>query len=258
MNTNPEQSPPQNGVRELSRTWVEGLRTKLQTRRSELVWPETCRCCGHELTGPYCAECGQGHLHIRLSLRALLDDFLDGLVNVELSALQTVIGLTVKPAGVCLDFINGRRRPYTGPFKYAMATLLLLALVTGLSEPVSSLENVLRAHFRLQNILALPFMAALTSLLFARAPRRLRWIEHLVVMTYGLGHVALLQVPLALLLPAPMMWLCELVPYVYLTWLAAGVYEVRWWKALLGVGLIWTVVAALVTVGVLLVSPAFA
>lgn len=210
-------------------------------------WPAQCRNCEAKLHGPHCSACGQSHVHGQLELRTLVEHAFDGLVNLDTRALRTIGDLTIAPAKVCRDYLDGRRVPYVNPFKYAFATFTFAMLVAEAltylhgpaSDPLTAQLDVFRQRWgTLINFIAMPVLAAFLWPLFFSAPRRLRWVEHYIVVLFTLGHVALLQ---GLLLPLLQQagtiatTAFSLLPVVLLSWAAIGVYETRWWTTILRV-----------------------
>lgn len=223
---------------------------------SGIAVPDTCRTCGEPLYGPYCSECGESHRYPRLSLRAILEDLLDGLVNLDTRVLRTVGELSVDPGRVGRDYLTGRRTPYVNPFKYALAAFTFAVLVN---------QGLIRLHgvpddptlarmteFSLQwgqalNFAVLPvFALCLYGLFFGGprlrgvvgAPRQLEWIEHYVLVLFAFGQVALLQGLFAPFMPylgvvAPVVFL--VLPVVYVSWMCVGVCRTPWWSTLLRV-----------------------
>jgi hypothetical protein len=204
-------------------------------------WPAQCRSCATKLHGPYCSACGESHVHGRLDLRTLVEQAFEGLINLDTRALRTIGELTVAPGKVCRDYLDGRRVGYIHPFKYAFACFTVAVLVAeGLywlnGPPADPMQAQLQA-FQLRwglliNFLAMPLLAALLWSLFARAPRRLRWVEHYVVVLYAFGHAALIQTVLGPILETMgtvgSVVFAGMAPAM-LCWTAMGVYETRWW-----------------------------
>jgi hypothetical protein len=208
--------------------------------REDPSWPAQCLNCETKLHGPYCSACGQSHVHGQLELRTLVEHAFDGLINLDTRALRTIGELTIAPAKVCRDYLDGRRIPYVHPFKYAFATFTFAALVAEglvyLHGPPTDQLDVFRMRWgTLLNFAAMPVLAAFLWVLFFAARRRLRWVEHYVIVLFTFGHVALLQGMLQPLLQqagAVAMTLFSLLPVVLLSWAACGVYETRWWTTI--------------------------
>ena len=101
------------------------------TESSESVGPRANRCgnCGAELTGAYCATCGQRR-NQRLSLKRSLRDGVGQLSEFDFAFARTFRGLTARPGPMVTEYIDGRRAPFTHPFRYAflLVTAHVLAI----------------------------------------------------------------------------------------------------------------------------------
>lgn len=231
-------------------------------RSSVAELPPDCRNCSEPLTGVYCSACGESHRHARLELGTLLAEVLDGLVNLDTRVLRTVGELSVGPGQVVRDYLDGRRVPYVGPFKYAFATftfafavahaLAWLGKLPGEPNPdPDAVElQVLMLHWgQTLNFLVMPVFALALQLGFAGRPRAggaigsarpLRWIEAYVLVLFALGHVALLQ---GLLTPfLPYVGFVGLVvfaalPIFWVAWTLVELARTPWWSTLLRVAL---------------------
>lgn len=185
--------------------------------------------------------CRESHVHGRLDLRELVEHAFDELANLDTRALRTIGDLTVAPAKVCRDYLDGRRVLYVNPFKYALTGftfgLLVFEALLWLhgppADPVAAKVEAFELRWGMVlNFVMMPILAAIMWPLFATARPRLRWVEHYVVVLYSFGHVALLQGLFApLLQPAGAVGsvLSALMPAAMLSWVAVGVYEGRWW-----------------------------
>jgi hypothetical protein len=226
-----------------------------------------CRSCDTPLHGRYCSACGESHKHNRLELRVLAEDALEGLVNLDTRALRTIGDLTVAPVQVCRDYLDGRRIQYVNPFKYALATFAFVFLVAELlshlhGQPADANLAALMA-FQLRwgqwlNFVAMPLLALLMLPLFMTAPRRLRWIEHYVLVLFAFGHVALLQglfKPLLGEFGAAGQVLVAVLPLAYLSWIATGICGASWWTTTLRVLVAFVVMQLVVAGAVWLVVP---
>jgi hypothetical protein len=182
-------------------------------------------------------------VHGRLELRTLVEHAFDGLVNLDTRALRTIGELTVAPAKVCRDYLDGRRILYVNPFKYALACFTFAVLVDeallylhGPSDPIDATLTAFELRWGLLiNFLAMPLLAAFLWPLFFSAPNRLRWVEHYVVVLFTIGHAGLLQgvlQPVLDQLGAIGSVVYTLIPLVLLSWAAIGVYGTRWWSTI--------------------------
>jgi hypothetical protein len=159
-----------------------------------------CRSCGEVLHGTFCHACGQGHRHVRLSARELGAEVLEEALSFDTRLLRTVRALSVEPARVCRDFLSCRRVPWMHPFKYALLMGAFAFLVQRglfalqdqpLDERAETARRIMGEWGEVLNFLTMPVFAFMLRLFFPRSG--LRWIEHLVVVLYGFGHLFLVQ-----------------------------------------------------------------
>lgn len=105
--------------------------------------PEACPNCGARLSDAYCQQCGQRNERVRLNTRATLKSLFGHLLELDLAVARTFRGLCIRPGGVCLDYVHGRRRRYTNPMKYAFLVMTLMVVVLtllGISHSKDMLE----------------------------------------------------------------------------------------------------------------------
>ena len=101
---------------------------------------KNCLNCGAPLTGPYCADCGQ-RAHIHRSVRAFLQDFLQGLFNFEGKIWRTLPMLAWKPGEMTRRYIAGERARFISPVALYLFTVFAMFAVlnlTGELSPVGS------------------------------------------------------------------------------------------------------------------------
>ncbi|KIG12878.1 hypothetical protein DB30_00945 [Enhygromyxa salina] len=236
-------------------------------REGEADATARCRSCNAPLYGRFCSACGESHAHDRLDLALLAEDALEGLINLDTRALRTIGDLTVTPGNVCRDYIEGRRIHYINPFKYALATFAFAYLCSQLllylhGQPADAYVARWTA-FQMRwgqalNFVAMPLVAALMLPLFMHATRKLRWIEHYVIILFGFGHVALLTgllKPLLGELGVGGQLLTGVLPVAYLSWMVVGVCETRWWTTIPRVLLVYVTTQLITTGLVWLVAP---
>jgi len=111
----------------------------------------TCPNCGVPLIGDYCAVCGQEKNIHRRSVRGILHDFFEDMLNFDSRIVRTIIALLVEPGEIAIAFREGRTRRYVPALRlYFFVTLIffLLLSVTGLAimqlELVASPAKVYR------------------------------------------------------------------------------------------------------------------
>jgi hypothetical protein len=86
-----------------------------------------CANCAAELTGHYCAQCGQA-AHVHRSLSGLLHDLLHGVFHFEGRLWHTLPELALRPGELTRRYINGERAKFISPLAlYLFAVFLLFA-----------------------------------------------------------------------------------------------------------------------------------
>jgi hypothetical protein len=104
--------------------------------REELLPPalEPSRClnCGDQVTGKYCARCGQRiDVHV-LSMREVAGDITHSLLHLDGRAWQTLKLLILKPGELTREFIAGRHQHYLPPFRLYLAISILFFALSAL------------------------------------------------------------------------------------------------------------------------------
>lgn len=96
-----------------------------------------CLNCGTEVTGNYCASCGQkGHLH--RSLTAFWHDLLHGALHFDGKMWRTLPLLAFKPGRLTRDYIDGKRATFVSPMALFLFSIFLMFAVfqlIGLTAP---------------------------------------------------------------------------------------------------------------------------
>src|SRR5438876_404354 len=84
-----------------------------------------CENCGAQLSGKYCAQCGQPAIDYRRSFRHVIVDVLDSFLNWDSKFFATIALLIVKPWRLTNDFLAGKRVRYVHPLRlYLLASIL--------------------------------------------------------------------------------------------------------------------------------------
>src|ERR1700722_16723570 len=84
-----------------------------------------CENCGAQLTGKYCAQCGQPAIDYRRSFRHVIVDVLDSFLNWDSKFFAPPPLLMVKPWQLTNDFLAGKRVRYVHPLRlYLLASIL--------------------------------------------------------------------------------------------------------------------------------------
>ncbi len=101
-------------------------------RRKDRQRPPLSHCenCGAQLTGRYCAQCGQAAVDYRRSFRHVIVDVLDSFLNWDSKFFATIALLIVKPWRLTTEFLAGKRVRYVHPLRlYLLASILFFFVV---------------------------------------------------------------------------------------------------------------------------------
>lgn len=114
--------------------------------------PPAARCasCGHDLTGRYCAECGERRLRPdEFSVRRFIRDGVREAFNLQAGLLPTLRALVLRPGTLTLAYMEGRRVRYFGPVKLFLLANLIYFLVQPFTG-FSGYNTPLRSHMERQ------------------------------------------------------------------------------------------------------------
>lgn len=181
------------------------------------------------------------------------------MVAADLRIVRTVRDLSRDPGTVVRDYLRGRRVPYVHPFKYAFFTATFAFLVqrwlvelqrsnVRVSAAQERAQDFLVEYGQLLNFLVIPLFAGMLRAAFPR--KGLRWIEHLVLVLYGFGHLFLVQTLFTpLLRVGGVVTLATsiataLLPMAYLSWIGVATWGGRWWTTTLRIVVLWTTLQA--------------
>jgi hypothetical protein len=77
----------------------------------------TCPNCGAGLDGAFCATCGQKVSPLNPSLREVLGNFVEEVLNLDGRTFQSMRLLLTKPGFLTLEQFQGRRARYVSPIR---------------------------------------------------------------------------------------------------------------------------------------------
>src|SRR5713101_5592426 len=102
-----------------------GKRGFFGRRRRQRAPLTHCENCGAQLTGRYCAQCGQAAVDYRRSFRHVIADVLDSFLNWDSKFFATLGLLITRPWRLTNEFLAGRRMSYVHPLRlYLLASIL--------------------------------------------------------------------------------------------------------------------------------------
>ena len=101
-------------------------------RRKDRQRPPLSHCenCGAQLTGRYCAQCGQAAVDYRRSFRHVIVDVLDSFLNWDSRFFATIGLLIAMPWRLTNEFLAGKRVRHVHPLRlYLLASILFFLVV---------------------------------------------------------------------------------------------------------------------------------
>ncbi|MET4682394.1 DUF3667 domain-containing protein [Brevundimonas faecalis] len=85
----------------------------------------TCADCGTEVTGKFCAECGQP-AHVHRSLLHLGEEILHGVMHFDGRLWRTLPLLILNPGRLTREWVQGKRTRYVSPLAMFLFTLFVM------------------------------------------------------------------------------------------------------------------------------------
>jgi hypothetical protein len=100
-----------------------------------------CQNCRAELTGPYCARCGQHDVDYTRSFSHIVEDSLEGMFHLDGKFFGSARYIFTRPGFLTTEFLAGRRTRYANPLRfYIFASFLLFAFTVLTSRPPTPAE----------------------------------------------------------------------------------------------------------------------
>ncbi len=169
-------------------------------QKSDVSSGTVCKNCARWFEGQYCYNCGQCASTSRIRTRAILQDTLFSVVQINRGFIFTAKELCLRPGKAIQRYLEGQRVTYFPPHKYLFfigaVTSFLTSRYHSFSEEFMIVDAFggdahafLSAFFKyadmyttLVNVIAIPVFALLTFLLFHGSGYN--YAEHLVLNTY--------------------------------------------------------------------------
>ena len=90
-----------------------------------------CPNCGSELSGEYCAACGQQDVTYQRPIWSLITSVVTETFEVDGRTANTIKMLLTRPGGLTAEYLSGRRKTYTPPLRlylvFSIGFFLLIA-----------------------------------------------------------------------------------------------------------------------------------
>jgi hypothetical protein len=204
-----------------------------------------CGNCGAAMSGDFCSACGQRRAQ-RLSLRRSLAEAWSHVADLDFALARTFAGMCRRPGALVLEYLAGRRRDYSNPFRYAFIVTTVAVVAIGvlgidITMPGVPLETerdraAIRLMTTLMSYLFFPTILVLAWLQWwIGRMGRFTYAEVLVFDAYCLSHAGLFAIVIGPVLPPgqpaglAVLMTCQV---AYVAWCLRGFRGVSWISAL--------------------------
>jgi len=204
-----------------------------------------CGNCGAAMNGDFCSACGQRRAQ-RLSLRRTLAEAWAHVADLDFALARTFAGMCTRPGTLVLEYVAGRRRDYSNPFRYAFIVTTVSVVAIGflgidITMPGIPLESERdRAAIRLiTTLMSYLFFPAILLLAWLQwwigRQGRFAYAEVLVFDAYCLSHAGLFTIAVGPVLPPgqpaglAVLMTCQI---AYVAWCLRDFRGVSWFSAL--------------------------
>lgn len=112
------------------------------------MYPEAMNCatCGAELSGDYCAACGEKRFdHHSLSLGHFFEHALEAFIHFDGAIFRTLRTLVARPGRLTADYARGSRKPYLAPVQLFLL-MNVLFFATSAATGWTTLNSTLVVH----------------------------------------------------------------------------------------------------------------
>ena len=92
---------------------------------------KTCPNCGENLTGIFCANCGQKVKNLNVPFKEVVSEVVENTLTFDSRFLRTLIPLITKPGFLTVEYNLGRRFRYVTPFRlYVFISFILFFMLS--------------------------------------------------------------------------------------------------------------------------------
>lgn len=198
-----------------------------------------CSNCGFQLHGKYCSNCGQ-KAEAQLALRPFLQDLFSKTSEFDFKLVRTLKDLVIRPGAMIRNYLDGKRIPYTNPFKALFIVTALYILVVSYFKIsidfYNQNENAGNAVLIFMNYLIFIFLAA-TALIFHLTFKKynVNWVKSYIILCYCWTGYLIFTIALAIIslwFPIKFELTRLLIPLFYLPFVFIRLFDDSWWAIL--------------------------
>jgi len=85
---------------------------------------KTCPNCSENLTGNFCANCGQKAKNLNVPFKELVSEVVGDIFTFDSRFFRTLMPLIAKPGSLTVEYNLGRRSRYVTPFRLYVLSVL--------------------------------------------------------------------------------------------------------------------------------------
>lgn len=164
----------------------------------------TCVNCELDHSYNYCPHCGEKALVNKITLKSIINEGLSTLTNMDKGFLYNVKQLTLNPAQLVKEYINGKRRNILNPISFLIISVSLYLIVdsmipreaqteearSGFYDAGRRIGGFIKNYFKYFWILSVVWLSTSTLLVF----RRYNFAEHLAINSFVLAQATLVGI----------------------------------------------------------------
>ncbi len=167
-----------------------------------------CLNCGHQFEGKFCSQCGQKSATHRFTMHDWMHEIPHSIFHVDSGFFYTAKELFTRPGEAIREYLNGKRKLLFSPFLYLLvmcgifvAVGLLLPHAEVQVKEVKTLSDsleYLQSHYYKPMLVAMILPISIGSF-FAYRKSRFNFAEHLVLNTFVIGQMVIVDIQTAIL-----------------------------------------------------------
>ena len=181
----------------------ESTNSQPEISRSEDLATTLCLNCEAPLLGDFCYNCGQKSDVGRFTFKTLLKHLYEAFRKFDAEVRNTFLALLTRPGEFCREYLAGRRKSFTDPFKYFFLSFAFYVALFGIIRYFSDnpeIEDATKLDLKMQLIIlsSVFFWAVAYAIAFRQAGYTLA--ENVVCMLFLTSETRVFSAAIQLLI----------------------------------------------------------